>query len=179
MHMNLFNARFDILDGGYVDESTYRIAGTVVDNTGTYYGFNVQEGDIIYVDGSMIGVELLRYKVKSINEVDMANVDLNVSWDMIEGFEPQEPFSGMEAIIGAIHPNGLTANLTPKDYNGANEVLISKAESYQIMLLGKNTGGGEGSSPDLTDVNRKIKDLEDKISSVQLEWEDLYKLTFE
>ena len=60
--MNLFNARFDISDGGYVDESTYRIAGTVVDNTGTYYGFNVQEGDIIYVDGSMIGVELLRYE---------------------------------------------------------------------------------------------------------------------
>lgn len=77
--MNLFNARFDISDGGYVDESTYRIAGTVVDNTGTYYGFNVQVGDIIYADGSAMGVELLRYKVKAINSVDMAQVDLNVS----------------------------------------------------------------------------------------------------
>lgn len=175
--MNLFNARFDISDGGYVDESTYRIAGTVVDNTGTYYGFNVQEGDIIYVDGSMIGVELLRYKVTAINSVDMAEVDLNVSWDMIEGIDPQEPFSGMEAIIGALHPNGITANITPKDYNGANEVLIARASSYQTMLLGMNSGGG--TSPDLTEVNKKIAELEKQVSSVQLEWEDMIRLSFE
>lgn len=173
--MNLFNARFDITDGGYVDESTYRIAGTVVDNTGTYYGFNVQEGDIIYVDGSMIGIELLRYKVTSINSVEMADVDLNVSWDMIEGIDPQEPFSGMEAIIGAIHPNGLTANITPKDYNGANEVLIARATSYQTMLLGQSSSGG--TSPDLTDVNKKIKALENKVDSVRLEWEDMMCFT--
>lgn len=165
--MNLFNARFDITDGGYVDEDTYRIVGTVVDNTGTYYGFNVQEGDIIYGDGSMLGVELLRYKVKSINEVNMAEVDLNVSWDMIEGIDPQEPFGGIEAIIGAAHPNGLTANLTTFAYNGANETLISRADAYQTMLLSNSSEGG--SSPDLTEVNKKITALEERVEKVQLE----------
>lgn len=170
--MNLFNARLDITEGGYVDSSTYKIAGTIVDNTGNYYGFNVQEGDIIYVDGSMIGVDLLRYKVKSINSVNLAEVDVNVSWDMIEGIDPQEPVGGMEAIIGAIHPNGLTANITPKDYNGANEILISKATSYQTMLLGSS--GGNDSSTEIAEINTKVTELENKIDSVKLEWEDLY-----
>lgn len=177
--MNLFNARFDITDGSYVDESTYRIVGIVVDNTGTYYGFNVQEGDIIYADGSMLGVELLRYKVKAINEVNMAEVDLDVSWDMVEGIDPQEPFGGIEAIIGGLHPNGLTANLTAYSYNGANEVLVARAEAYQTMLLGlKSSGGDGGSAPDLSEVNKKINSLEEKINSVQLEWEDLVQLSF-
>ena len=47
------------------------------------------------------------------------------------------------------------------------------------MLLGLNSGSGDGSSPDLTEVNKKIKALEDKIETVQLEWEDLVKLSFE
>lgn len=47
------------------------------------------------------------------------------------------------------------------------------------MLLGLNSGGGDGTSPDLHDVNKRIKALESKIESVQLEWEDLVKLTFE
>ena len=63
--------------------------------------------------------------------------------------------------------------------NGANEIVINKAQSCQTMLLGLNSGGGDGSSPDLTEINKKIKALENKIESVQLEWEDLVKLTFE
>jgi len=47
------------------------------------------------------------------------------------------------------------------------------------MLLGLNSGNGDGTSPDLTDVNKRIKALESKVESVQLEWEDLVKLTFE
>lgn len=89
---------------------------------------------------------------------------------MVEGIEPTEPFVGMEGIIGAIHSNGLTANITTSSTNGVNEVLISRAQSYQSMLLGLNSGnGGEGSTPDLTDINKKIKELEDKVDQVQLE----------
>lgn len=87
---------------------------------------------------------------------------------MIEGIEPTEPFAGMEGIIGALHSNELTANITTSITNGVNEILISRANSYQSMLLGMNSGG-EGSSPDLSQINKKIKDLEDKVSSVQLE----------
>lgn len=174
--MNYFNGRLDILDGGYHDESHYRIYGSVVDNTGTYFATDAQVGDIIYVDGSFIGVPLLRYKIAEINydETSGAELSVLVTWDMIEGNEPQEPFSGMEAIIGALHSNGITANITPKDYNGANELLIANANSYQSMLLGMNSGNGEGGTPpDLTDVNKRITALEGKVSSVKLEWEDV------
>lgn len=179
--MNYFNGRFDVEDGGYHDETHYRLFGTVVDNSGTYFAADAQVGDIIYLDGSPIGVPLLRYKIAEINydETSGATLSVLVAWDMVEGIEPQKPFSGMEGIIGALHSNGITANITPQSYNSANELLIANANSYQSMLLGLNSDSGDGSSPDLTEVNKKIKALEDKIETVQLEWEDLVKLSFE
>lgn len=171
--MNYFNGRFDIIDAYYYDENQYKIMGTVVDNSGNYFADSAQVGDIIYLDGSFLGVPLLRYKISEINYDETSGADLSViaSWDMIEGIEPQEPFSGLEGIIGALHSNGLTANITPISYNSANELLIANANSYQSMLLGLNSG--EGGSVDLTEVNKKIKTIEEQIKSVQLEWEDL------
>lgn len=179
--MNYFNGRFDVEDGGYHDETHYRLLGKVVDNSGTYFAYNAKVGDIIYLDGSPIGVPLLRYKIAEVNydETSGATLSVLVTWDMVEGIEPQEPFGGLEGIIGALHSNGITANITPQAYNNANELLIANANSYQSMLLGLNSGNGDGTSPDLTDVNKRIKNLEDKIESVQLEWEDLAKLSFE
>ena len=110
--MNYFNGRFDIEDGGYHDETHYRLFGTVVDNSGTYFAADAQVGDIIYLDGSPIGVPLLRYKIAEVNydETSGATLSVLVTWDMIEGIDPQEPFGGMEGIIGALHSNGITAN---------------------------------------------------------------------
>lgn len=178
--MNYFNGRFDILDGGYHDETHYRILGSVIDNTGTYFATDAQVGDIIYVDGSFIGVPLLRYKIAEINydETSGAELSVLVTWDMIEGHEPQEPFGGMEAIIGAAHSNGMTANITPKDYNGANELLIANANAYQTMLLGATSvGEGGNTPPDLTEVNKRLTALENTVSSVKLEWEDALLLS--
>lgn len=179
--MNYFNGRFDVEDGGYHDEIHYRIVGGFVDNSGTYFATDTQVGDIIYLDGSMIGVPLLRYKISEINydETNGSTLSVLATWDMIEDVEPQEPFGGMEGIIGALHSNGITANITPQSYNSANELLIANANSYQSMLLGLNSGNGDGSSPDLTEINKKIKALENKVESVQLEWEDLINLAFE
>ena len=99
---------------------------------------------------------------------------------MVEGIDPTEPFGGMEGIIVSIHSNGLTANKTNLDINGANEIVINKAQSYQTMLLGLNSGSGDGGvSPDLTEVNKRLSSLEDTVKSVQLEWEDLNRLSFE
>lgn len=178
--MNYFNGRFDVMDGSYHDETHYRIVGTVVDNSGTYFAADAQIGDIIYLDGSPLGVPLLRYKVAEINYDETSGADLSVlvTWDMGEEIEPQEPFGGLEGIIGSLHSNGLTANITPVAYNSVNEVLVANANSYQAMLLGTNSGGG-GTSPDLTNINKKIAELEKQVSSVQLEWEDLVKLSFE
>lgn len=179
--MNYFNGRFDIEDGGFHDETHYRLFGKVVDNSGTYFAADAQVGDIIYIDGSPIGVPLLRYKIAEVNydETKGATLSVLVTWDMVESIEPQEPFGGMEGIIGALHSNGITANITPQSYNSANELLIANANSYQAMLLGISSGSGDGTSPDLTDVNKRITELESKVQSVQLEWEDVAKLSFE
>lgn len=180
--MNLFDGKFDLIDGYYVEENTYKVQGNYTDNTGTYSSYDVQVGDIIYVDGSMVGAGLLRYKISELHfeEFYDAIISATVKWDMIEGIEPIEPFGGMEGIIGALHSNGLTANITNLTTNGANEIVINKAQSYQTMLLGMNSGGGDGGvSPDLTQINSKIKALEEKIDTVKFEWEDLNRLSFE
>ena len=169
--MNLFNGKFDLLDGYSLDTNKYKIQGNYTDNTGTYTSYDAQVGDIIYADGSMIGVGLLRYKIVELHfeEYYDSVISATVEWDMVEGIDPQEPFGGMEGVIGALHSNGLTANLTPYAYNGANEVLIARAGSYQTMLLGKLSGGG--TSAEITEINKKITSLEKTINSVDLEWE--------
>lgn len=179
--MNLFDGKFDLIDAYYVDTNQYRIQGSYTDNTGIYSTYDAQVGDIVYLDGSFVGIPLLRYKITELHmeEYHDAIISATIEWDMVGDIEPTEPFGGMEGIIGALHSNGLTANITTSSVNGVNEVLISRAQSYQSMLLGLNSGGGDGTSPDLTDVNKRIKALESKVESVQLEWEDLVKLTFE
>lgn len=179
--MNLFDGKFDLVDGYSIDTNIYKVQGNFIDNTGTYTTYDAQVGDIIYADGSSVGIPLLRYKITELHSDEYYDsvISATIEWDMVEGIEPTEPFSGMEGIIGASHPNNLTANITTSSVNGVNEVLIARAQSYQSMLLGLNSGNGDGTSPDLTDVNKRIKNLEDKIESVQLEWEDLARLSFE
>lgn len=180
--MNLFDGKFDLVDGYYVDENKYKIQGNFTDNTGTFTSYDAQVGDIVYLDGSFIGVPLLRYKISELHfdEYYDSVISATVEWDMVEGIEPTEPFGGMEGIIGAIHSNDLTANITNLAINGANEIVINKAQSYQTMLLGLNSGGGDGgTSPDLSGVNKRLDTLEKQIASVQLEWEDMVKISFE
>jgi hypothetical protein len=45
--MNLFDGKFDLVDGYYVDENTYKIQGNYTDNTGTYSSYDVQVGDLL------------------------------------------------------------------------------------------------------------------------------------
>lgn len=174
--MNYFNGRFDITDGGYHDETHYKIIGNIVDNSGTYFSSDANVGDIIYADGTPLGVPLLRYKITEIlPESSGATLSVLVEWDMIEGIDAQEPYSGMEAIIGALHDNGLTANITSQIYNSVNEILTTNTNSYQTMLLGNISGGGV--SPDLSQVNKRINELEKRVDSVTLEWEEMFVLS--
>ena len=57
--MNLFDGKFDLVDGYYVEENTYKIQGNFTDNTGTFTSYDAQVGDIVYLDGSFVGVPLL------------------------------------------------------------------------------------------------------------------------
>lgn len=190
--MNLFDGKFDLVDAYYVDTNKYKIQGSYTDNTGTFSTYDAQVGDIIYLDGTFVGIPILRYKIVELHtgEYYASVLSATVEWDMVEGIEPTEPFGGMEGIIGAIHENGLTANITTSLTNGVNEVLISRARSYQTMLLA-TTSGGEVDLSEVhekistiegkldTEVVEKITNIEDKLSQVQLEWEDVYKLSFE
>lgn len=177
--MNLFEGKLDISDAYAIDESTYKIIGEYTDNTGTFVAAQVSEGDIIYADGTMLGYTLLRYKVKTVNRKEMegSTIVVEAIWDMADQ-EVVEPCGGLDGIIGAIHPNGLTANVPAFVYNGINEVLTTRANSYQAMLLGKNSGGG-GETPDLSTIKKDVNDLKEKVSSIQLEWEDLMTLSYE
>lgn len=179
--MNLFDGKLEIIEAYQLEDNLYKIVANYVDNTGTYSTYDLSIGDIIYIDGSMLGYTLLRYKVKTINRSEMQKsiISVDATWDMIEDMEQVDPNGTTDGIIGAIHSNGLTANITSVEYNGANEVLVARANSYQTMLLSTSSGSGDGTSPDLTEVNNRITNLEDKISTVQLEWEDLVKLSFE
>ena len=82
--------------------------------------------------------------------------------------EQVDPSGTVDGIIGALHSNGLTANITSVEYNGANEVLVARANSYQTMLLSTISGGG-GNPPDLTEVNKRLSNLEEAVTSVQIE----------
>lgn len=177
--MNLFDGKFDLIDSYPLSENKHKIQGNYTDNTGTYTSYDAQVGDIIYVDGSFLGLPLLRYKIIELHTEEYYDsvISATVEWDMIEGIELAEPFGGMEGIIGALHSNGLTANITTTSVNAVNEVLIARAQSYQTMLLGLNSGG-EVAPPIIIEVNKKIEALENKIGSVQLEWEDLNRLSF-
>ena len=179
--MNLFDGKFDLIDAYYVDTNKYRIQGSYADNTGTYSIYDAQVGDIVYLDGSFVGIPLLRYKIIELHFDEYYNsvISATIEWDMVGDIEPTEPFGGMEGMIGALHSNGLTANITTSFVNGVNEVLIARAQSYQSMLLGMNSGNGDGSSPDLTEINKKIAEIEKRLESVNLEWEDLYRISFE
>lgn len=172
--MNLFDGRFDLVDGYSVEDQLYKIQGSFTDNTGNFTSYDAQVGDIIYLDGSWVGTGLLRYKIVELHfdEYYDSVISATARWDMVEGIEPIEPFGGMEGIIGALHSNGLTANITTSGVNSANEVLVSKANSYQSMLLGMNAGGG-GEIPDLSQLKADVKSLKEKVGSVTLEWEDI------
>lgn len=164
--MRFFDGEFRVLDSGYYDGENYKMKGTFVDETQVFFPGMVQVGDIIYADGSFLSKPLLRYKIVSIVQEETLGQTLSVivKWDT-EGLDPVEPFGEMDAIIGALHPNNLTANLPPQ--SSLNRVVLARAQSYQTYLLAKS-----GSSNSEIDAIKKDVDLiKDKIGSTQLEWE--------
>lgn len=76
--MNLFDGRLDIQDAYMIEDNLYRIVGNYVDNTGSFTSRDVSVGDIIYIDGSMLGYTLLRYKVQTINYDEMQRSIISV-----------------------------------------------------------------------------------------------------
>lgn len=166
--MNLFDGKFDLIDVTHVSDNKYKVTGKFVDNTGTYTINDAKVGDIIYLDGSTTDFGLLRFKIVELHNSEFHDSVLSatIDWDMIPEISPVAPIPGMEGIIGAVHTNGLTANITAYAVNGANEIVISKANCYQNMLLGSNN------NVDFSTIEKEIETIEQKLASVQLEWEN-------
>ena len=166
--MIFFDGRFDFLDVNSLSANRYKVKGRFIDKTGMYSPLDVRIGDIIYGTDPLVNNHLVRYKITEIhlNEFSGAIISVTVEWDMIPGINIVAPYLGMQGIIGALHDNGVTANITSSFINGADMYLVSKAEAYQTMLLGTITN-----PVDLEAINKKIVKIEDQISSVQLEWE--------
>lgn len=164
--MRFFDGDFRILDSGYHDGINYKMKGTFVDETQVFFPGMVQVGDIIYADGSYLSKPLLRYKIVSIIQEETLGQTLSVivKWDL-EGVEATEPFGEMDAIIGALHPNNLTANLPPQ--SSLNKVVLARANSYQTYLLAKSNS----SNSEIEAIKKDVETIKDKIGSTQLEWE--------
>ena len=76
--MNLFDGKLEITEAYQLEDNLYKIVGNYVDNTGTFSTYDLSVGDIIYIDGSMLGYTLLRYKVKTINKSEMQKAVISV-----------------------------------------------------------------------------------------------------
>lgn len=164
--MRFFTGEFKVTDSGYYNGIDFKMKGQFHDETQVFFPGMVQVGDIIYADGSYLGLPLLRYKIVSIIKEESLGVTISaiVKWD-VEGEQPVEPFGEMDAIIGAIHPNNLTANLPPQ--TSMNRIVLARAYSYQAYLLAK-----ANSNIELDAIKKDVSDIKDRIGNTQLEWED-------
>lgn len=164
--MRYLDGEFRITTSGYYDGTYYKMKGQFYDSTQVFFASMVQEGDIIYADGGFLGLPLLRYQIVSIvkSETMGATLSVIVKWDL-DGQDPVEPYGTMNALIGALHPNKLTANLPP--LTNDNKIVLSRAQSYHTYLLAKSN-----SSQELEAIKKDITNMQDKLNSAKLEWED-------
>lgn len=164
--MRFFTGEFKVTDSGYYNGIDYKMKGQFHDETQVFFSGMVQVGDIIYADGSFLGLPLLRYKIVSIIKEESLGMTISVivKWD-VDGEQPVEPFGEMDAIIGALHPNNLTANLPPQ--TSMNRIVLARAQSYQTYLLAKSN-----SNIELEAIKKDVSDIKDKMGNTQLEWEE-------
>lgn len=148
--MKFFNAKFELADVNYLSEpSQFTLSGKVVDNSGMFFATDAKIGDIIYLNGSFLGEVLLRYKIIEITEASGVNLTVNVQWDMPE--EVVAPLPYTEGIIGAKIDSSELSMITSIFTNGADELLVSAARSYEQLLMVGET------KTNITNVESKIK----------------------
>lgn len=168
--MNMFNAKLNLNDSMPTEVmGQNKIIATVVDNLGLYSSYDCSVGDIIYLDGSLWGMGLLRYKIVELLLKDENFTGLDVvavvEWDMDS--EPTDPMAGLEGIIGASHTNGLTANVTTSTLNSVSESFIASVHSYQTMILSSHSG----TTPDISELEEHIEKIGNEMKKTFIEWE--------
>lgn len=145
--MKFFNAKIIINYSSALEApGEYEISANIIDNSGIFFASDVKVGDIMYLNGSIVGELLLRYKVKEIKEATGSTLSAVVQWD-IQDEEAKEPYGSTEGIIGEVI-NEFGASMIGSIFiNSCDESVVSAARSYEQKLI----------SSSLKDINGKIK----------------------
>lgn len=132
--MNLFNAKFILNSCVATEENNkYTISAEIVDNSGMFFSSDAKINDIIYLNGSVLGQLLLRYKLTKITSASGSTLEGEMIWDM-EG-DPIEISGGLEGIIGEQTNEFGTSMITGIFVNSCDESVVSAARSYEQQLL--------------------------------------------
>jgi hypothetical protein len=129
---NTFNARFDLIAASLSGINTWTIVGNVVDNGGNFSSMDARVGDIIYNDGAMMGLGVLRYRVLSIISVDSSTITVTAIWALPEA--SQEPISGSSGCIGTPNEQDVVAIIDPGQ-QATDAVFITAVRNMETILL--------------------------------------------
>jgi hypothetical protein len=103
---NVYNSRFDCESSIQMDTDVWNIEGKVLDATGMYFASDTLLNDIVYIDGSQLGIGPLRYKIISVSYAVGASLRCSVKWDLA-GETPTEPITFTYGCIGRPDNNGV------------------------------------------------------------------------
>lgn len=110
--------RIDISEVVYVDDTTWTIAGTISDPTGSYTGLSVIVGDKIIMRGidSVSKVVFDRFKIVEVTTSDVLSITAKIRSDVTEGIlnNSHQPLTGAFPIGASISGSKLT--LKPSMY---------------------------------------------------------------
>ena len=133
--MAKFNARFDMEDVMFIDDGVYEIVARVVDNSGNFSLYDVEEGNIIYVyDPAMNTTN--RYSVDSITLRKAGRITLTAVWDIKDpDLVPEDPSLSGEAIIGARNTRTNMIEMTSSSLNVISETLQTAVNNFQQDMI--------------------------------------------
>ena len=133
--MKQFRARFDLYKINTIDSKSWDIYAFIIDNTANYYANDVCINDIIYIDSTILGSTVIRYKVTFIDQNNTIGTQLhaNIIWDM-EG-TPIEPLIGFDGVIGN-STDGIKIDVLPSSsINMLNDELIDNIRDYENEVI--------------------------------------------
>lgn len=135
--MNIFNGKLELQAVSLVTDTNnqWDIAATFIDMGGAYFATDAQVGDVMYNDGSMAYLGLLRYKIISIDPAsDFSSLYARVEWSLSTE-EPAEPLCGFETMLG--RPSLGAVFLPAPDIQGLSDGFIQYARNIESWLAAK------------------------------------------
>ena len=116
-------------------DETYEVVGQVVDNSGNYSMYDVEEGCLIYVFDSTMNTTF-RYEVTEVILRKSGKITLVAAWDVWDTEIPaEEPSINGEAIIGAKNPRTNMIYMTSSSMNEISETLQVAVENFEQDLI--------------------------------------------